>query len=83
MAGSLEAWFRRKYNLPPHDPRFLAATVEDIETDFWMHHYADRGVTEEYETDGFDAAAEAARIEAEEEAKAAGTVPPDDWEALP
>lgn len=49
-----------------------------------MHHYADRGVIEEYETEGFDAVAEAARLEAEEEAKAAGTAPPDeDWEALP
>lgn len=54
-----------------------------MEADFWMHHYADRGVTEEYEADGFDAAAEAARIEAEEEAKEAAEAAPDDWEPMP
>jgi hypothetical protein len=69
-----------------------------IETDFWTQHYATSSVTEEYETDGFDPVAEAARIEAEEEAREAerqaapgpvggafeGGAPPapEDWEPV-
>jgi len=46
-----------------------------------MHRYADGGVTEDYSTDGVDVLAEADRIEAEAEARAAAK--PDDWEPLP
>lgn len=71
-ARSLETWFRRRYSLPPTDPRFLSATIEDIEVDFWTQHYADRaekgGAVEEFEAD-FDFEAERARIEAEAEAE--------------
>lgn len=69
-ANSLETWFRRRYRLAPTDPRFLAATLDDIETDFWTQRYADGGVTEDYVSDGFDLNDELARIEAEEEARA-------------
>ena len=41
LVHSYEFIFRRRYNLPPTDPRFLNATQEDIETDYWAHWYAD------------------------------------------
>lgn len=30
-------WFRQKYQLPPTDPRYLAATEEEMIADFWAH----------------------------------------------
>ena len=33
--------FRRRYNLPPSDPRFLDATMEDITVDLWAHLFHD------------------------------------------
>ena len=68
MAKSLEFWFRKKYNLPPTDPRFLDATVEDMETDFWAHQYSENSPKEEVEDDNFDLDAEIAAMAA------------DDWE---
>lgn len=38
---SYEFAFRRRYNLPPTDPRFLRATEEEIEVDYWAHVYHD------------------------------------------
>lgn len=46
--------FRRRYNLPPTDPRFLNATREDIITDYWAHFYAENGFREEIEDEDFD-----------------------------
>jgi hypothetical protein len=48
-------WFRRKYNLAPTDPRFLDATIEDIETDYWAHYYAENPSDTEVEDEDFDA----------------------------
>jgi hypothetical protein len=57
----------------------LEATLEEIETDFWAHHYADNRVVEEIEDDEFDPA-EIERQWAEEQAAHAGggELPPDD-----
>ncbi len=74
MSRTLEAWFRRKYGLPPTDPRFLSMTREDMEVDFWMHHYADRPGADDFESDGFDAEEVMAKWAAEAEAEA--TEPP-------
>lgn len=41
LVHSYEFIFRRRYNLPPTDPRFLNATQEEIETDYWAHWYTD------------------------------------------
>ena len=41
MSQSVAFWFRRRYNLPPTDPRFLDATLFDMMSDFWAHHYAE------------------------------------------
>jgi hypothetical protein len=40
--GSLEWWFRRTYNLPPTDPRFLNASLPDIKHDYWLHTLSNR-----------------------------------------
>ena len=42
--------------MPPNDPRYLALTLEEIESDYWAHHYynnpkADSFETEEWDTD--------------------------------
>ncbi len=31
---SLGLWFRRRYNLPPNDPRFLSLTYEELLVDY-------------------------------------------------
>ncbi len=71
MAKGLEFWFRRKFNLAPTDPRFLNATLEQMETEFWAHHYHENPPGEELEDDDFD---KDAIIRSMEEN-------PEDWEA--
>lgn len=39
---SIEFWFRRHYNLPPTDPRFLSATREEMAIDFWSYTLLER-----------------------------------------
>jgi hypothetical protein len=72
-------WFRRKYNLPPNDPRYLSLTEQEISEEYWAYHYAENGTVEEVEDDDFDADEEIRRIN--EEAEAAGGSP-DDWEEV-
>ena len=62
MATSLEFWFRRKYSLPPSDPRFLALTTEDIEAEYWAWYYAENNASEEVEDEDFDLDAEIAAM---------------------
>ncbi len=69
-------WFRRKYNLPPNDPRYLALTQQDIFEEYWAHHYAENGVVDEVEDEDFDLQAELDRI-----AREAGD-DPDKWEEV-
>lgn len=76
MANTFSLWFRRKYNLAPTDPRYLSATPEDIEAEYWAYQYEENKVKEEFEDFEFDleeeqrkiaeraAAAEAAALEA-------------------
>jgi hypothetical protein len=78
MAKSLEFWFRRKYNLAPTDPRFLDATLEQIEADFWAHEYANKPPGEEFEDEDFDL------DEVMKQMEEPGPIPgapndPDDW----
>jgi hypothetical protein len=54
LAGTLEFWFRRKFNLPPNDPRFLEMTDEGMAVEFWAHHYAEKPPAEEIEDDDLD-----------------------------
>lgn len=55
LADTYEFRFRRRYNLPPTDPRFLAATIEDMTVDYWAHAHLDdpklreQDMTEDYE----------------------------------
>jgi hypothetical protein len=57
--NKLTLWFRRKYRLPPTDPRYLDATFHDIEVDYWANRYQDhadsgRPEEEEIEDEDFD-----------------------------
>jgi hypothetical protein len=97
MANTYRLWFRQTYQLAPTDPRYLAASDEDIQAEYWAYEYQKGGVKEEYEDEGFDK--DAAIREAEERAEAreraareaalaaAATVPDvaaavDDWEEV-
>lgn len=50
----MEFWFRQKYNLPPTDPRFLDATIEEMLIDHWACHYKANPAAEEVEDEEFD-----------------------------
>lgn len=63
-------WFRRKYGLTPNDPRFLALTLDEIETDYWAHHYAENPSDNSFEDDDFDVDAIVDAMES------------DDWETV-
>lgn len=67
--------FRRRYNLPPTDPRFLDATLEEIITDYWTHFYAENKATDEFEDEDFD-------LERIEEEFKRQNEKPDDWEEV-
>lgn len=56
LAGSVEFWFRRRYGLTEHDPRYLEMTVEEMLSDYWAHHYFDNpnAGQEEFENTDFD-----------------------------
>lgn len=47
MAGTLAYWFRSHYRLPPNDPRFLALTPEDIETEWHAYRMASEAASGE------------------------------------
>lgn len=73
IAKSIEFWFRRKYNLPPSDPRFLECSIQDMLTDHWAHHFYDNPKAEEEVVDeDFDIQAEIDRMAQN----------PDDWEPV-
>lgn len=72
MINSIEFWYRRKYNLTQNDPRYLDATIEDMELDYWAHYYAERPDNiSEVEDDDFDLEAEIAALNND-----------DDWEEV-
>lgn len=58
LSQTYSFWFRRKYNLSPRDPRFLELTPEEVEAEYWAHHYADSAkngeLAYEAEDDSFD-----------------------------
>ena len=58
--------FRCRYNLPPTDPRFLDATVEEVVVDYWAHHFRDNPQQAFAEDESFDPDAVAAQWEAED-----------------
>lgn len=72
MSESLEFWYRRKFNLAPTDPRFLDATTEQIEAEYWAHHYFENPNKQEAVDDDFNLAAVLQGMEDS----------PDDWEPV-
>lgn len=70
-ASTIRFWFRRKYNLPITDDRYLGMTEEGMSIDYWAHYYYDKPEAEwESGTDNFDE--KVAAMEAEM------AMPPDD-----
>jgi hypothetical protein len=76
-AQTIAFWFRRKYNLAPTDPRYLDATLEQMETEYWAHHYYENPAKEESEDDDFSLEAELRDADA-----IAASSDPNDWEDI-
>ena len=55
LSRTLVFWFRRKYSLPPGHPLLLRLTPQEIEADYWAHHYYDNPAAESAEDDDWDA----------------------------
>lgn len=77
MASSFAFRFRRRYNLPPTDPRFLDATLDDIVLDVLAWHAAENPNDQEFVDPDFDMQAmiDEANAETDDE--------PDDFEEIP
>lgn len=76
LSETIEFAFRRRYGLPPTDPRWLNATLDDVLIDYWAHaHRDDPNLRNEeaFETEDFEA----------ELAAMAASVKEDDWEDVP
>jgi hypothetical protein len=79
--------FRRRYNLPPTDPRWLSATLEDIYLDVWAHAHTDdpklrdEVIAEGYDDDLADMERESLALEAKHAARPQ-VVGEDDWEEV-
>lgn len=54
QAHTHQLWFRNKYNLAPTDARYLRATEEQIEAEYWAYQYQANPVREEVEDEDFD-----------------------------
>lgn len=52
--SSYEFAFRKRYGLPPTDPRYLSATRDLMIEDYWLHFYAEHGVKDEVEDEDFN-----------------------------
>lgn len=80
MSQEVEFQFRRRYNLPPNDPRYLELTTEEMLVDLLAHRFAeDPNTPDEVEDEGFDIDAMIAQVDAQADADVAGV---DDWEPL-
>lgn len=92
MANTMDFAFRRRYQLPPTDPRYLAATDEEIVADYWANVFFDdpKRAEEEVVNDDFDSDLEdmAAEVEALGAPPEAAQLPPphtggeDEWEPV-
>ncbi len=83
--------FRRRYNLPPTDPRWLNATIEDVYLDVWAHAHVDNPKLRDeifstnFEEDYAEMEREALAMEAAQDAAdraKAEKMAPDDWEEV-
>jgi hypothetical protein len=72
-AQTLEFWFRRKFNLPPTDPRFLDLTLDDLTVEYWAWYFHEHPDGEVAEDDDFDKDAVIAAMESGD---------PGDWEPV-
>ena len=84
MSETIAFAFRRRYGLPPTDPRFLAATEEEMVLDYWAHrHWDDPKLREEVVNPDFEA--DLAAFEAEPGTRPQQPDPPadpGDWETV-
>lgn len=80
MCDTIEFRFRRRYRLTSSDPRFLAATEEEMLVDLLAHQFVDDPKTrEDMVTDDFDEELAALEAEAEAGVEEAPVDLPDDF----
>ncbi|EJG5414274.1 hypothetical protein NAD41_000875 [Salmonella enterica] len=54
MARTVDYWYRRKYSLTIHDPRYLNTTALERAADYWAEKYLeDPNLLNEIEDEGF------------------------------
>lgn len=54
-SSTVRFWYRRKYNLPVTDARYLDITEDEMLTDYWSHYYYEKPEGEfEFGTDNFE-----------------------------
>ena len=82
LANSYELWFRNKYCLAPTDSRFLSATAEEIEAEYWAYQYQDNKVQDEIEDEDFNLAAVLAEFEQQSGVVSPTSAADDDWEEV-
>ena len=79
-ATPIEFWYRQKYKLTKSDPRFLDATLEEMNADYWAHYYFDNPkAKDEIEDEDFNLEDELQKIEDEDSLDDADV---DDWESV-
>lgn len=54
QATTFAFWFRQKYSLPPNDPRYLSMLPEEIEADYWAHHFSENPATDSSEDESYN-----------------------------
>jgi hypothetical protein len=83
LCDTVEFRWRRRYNLPATDDRFLDSTVEDMLTDLYAHRFVDDPkLREEMTTDNFDAEWDAFEREAGGDEELGPDELPDDFEPV-
>lgn len=85
LSQTVEFAFRRRYSLPPSDPRFLDATLEDMVLDYWAHAHVDNPkLRDEVVAEGYDDDLAEMQREVDEKAaqKAASSTSDGDWETV-
>ena len=70
--------YRRRYNLPPTDPRYLNSTLSEIVADYWAHRFWDDPKLKAEEVHDPDFEANLAAFTAMAEDRKAGAGAPED-----
>lgn len=83
LSETIQFAFRRRYRLPPTDPRYLNATEEQMVLDYWAHrHWDDPKLREEVVNPDFEEDLEAFAAGEDEPDLPPPPADPGDWETV-